>query len=787
MPSEPGPKMGLKRQSSHQEDKSKPEPAAAPKRQRVSRACDQCRAAREKCDGLQPLCFPCASQNRHCTWEEPKKKRGVQTGYIRTLELALGWIFDKIPGSENALHSLLTHEGGQGRSLLLEKDTQAGNRLHRRWRRSTIHKEIDRVLSGADATEAKADKTSPASDDVDSADDGEKPLHANSKMPVLAVDLASISTGKPTPDSERLEQNVTDAPDEASHPSPILRDDTLAISPRSMHLRLPVNYWRLLDIYFSYTHCWFPILEKPRVQKTSWRYPNEGLGISSDHPESGAHAELWAALALASYQDEASHPNNERPRERCSPGEMYRLARNLIPPEEGCFDVRHVNALLLLTLVKFGHQNLEAAWILVGLAARINLRLGLDAAPVTDSSRRSHAYMGCFILDTLTSARLNRPPHLRFDDTQSPIPSGENEQDEWESWAPCAGFGPKQQVMLARSPSHTVSSFSSLYRIHQFLSRSLFSAKSRILPTDESYLIQIQRSIGRGPFSAFVINGGVPPTRIPSVYILRIASLFAGDGLQVFPESLPGIVLQCLEEYISSFGACGTPPLFPTYIALINCHYNLDKLTPQDRDRWNKVEGAIRSVWAANRTPLASGSTMNANIRPRPSSISQSSQPNPDFPRNTDTAMRQFPNPASYYGDASAEQSTFHLNADLYAPTPATSILSYTNNHPHQQSLNSATHDLNPSSSYLSGTAFFGPMDVSLPSQSHGPAHHTRHSFSAGSNATTFDYDAMLDDIAAIDRTDSMGESDPQFMANLGFAPGSNIADVLTHDFIGYS
>src|ERR1051326_5227379 len=81
------------------------------KRQRVSRACDQCRAAREKCDGIDP-CFACASQNRHCSYNTNPKKRGIQPGYIRTLELALAWAFDRVPGSEEALGGLLTHESG---------------------------------------------------------------------------------------------------------------------------------------------------------------------------------------------------------------------------------------------------------------------------------------------------------------------------------------------------------------------------------------------------------------------------------------------------------------------------------------------------------------------------------------------------------------------------------------------------------------------------------------------------------------------------------------------------
>ncbi|KAK8093204.1 uncharacterized protein PG998_014605 [Apiospora kogelbergensis] len=129
------------------------------------------RSARES----RELATNAEAPNRCCTWEEPKKKRGVQTGYIRTLELALGWVFDKIPGSEEALHAMLTHEGGQGRSLLVGKDSGSGSRLHRRWRKSNVHKEIERVLSGGDVLDAKAEKPSSANGDSDSGDDTDLP------------------------------------------------------------------------------------------------------------------------------------------------------------------------------------------------------------------------------------------------------------------------------------------------------------------------------------------------------------------------------------------------------------------------------------------------------------------------------------------------------------------------------------------------------------------------------------------------------------------------------------
>nr|UOF75596.1 Q-system transcription factor [synthetic construct] len=121
------------------------EPARS-KRQRVSRACDQCRAAREKCDGIQPACFPCVSQGRSCTYQASPKKRGVQTGYIRTLELALAWMFENVARSEDALHNLLVRDAGQGSALLVGKDSPAAERLHARWATSRVNKSITRLL-----------------------------------------------------------------------------------------------------------------------------------------------------------------------------------------------------------------------------------------------------------------------------------------------------------------------------------------------------------------------------------------------------------------------------------------------------------------------------------------------------------------------------------------------------------------------------------------------------------------------------------------------------------------
>ncbi|GJD04984.1 quinic acid utilization activator [Colletotrichum higginsianum] len=57
-------------------------------------------------------------------------------------------------------------------------------------------------------------------------------------------------------------------------------------------------------------------------------------------------------------------------------------------------------------------------------------------------------------------------------------------------------------------------------------------------------------------------------------------------------------------------------------------------------------------------------------------------------------------------------------------------------------------------------------------------------SYLMGQGAHGVDYDAIMDELASIDCTDSM-ESDPQFMANLGFAPGSDLTDMLRGEYGG--
>jgi hypothetical protein len=154
---------------------------ASGKRSRVSRACDQCRTAREKCDG-QPVCSTCSVSRRACTYTANPKKRGIQPGYIRTLELALTWLFNNSE-AEALLNKTIAQEGLS--SILLGKDTKESNKLHKSWRKSKFCKDIDKLLSGKNIGED--DSRSPESDDPDT--EAEDTVHQETLEPMLSNSL----------------------------------------------------------------------------------------------------------------------------------------------------------------------------------------------------------------------------------------------------------------------------------------------------------------------------------------------------------------------------------------------------------------------------------------------------------------------------------------------------------------------------------------------------------------------------------------------------------------------
>lgn len=139
------------------------------KRFRVSRACDACRTAREKCDGKQPVCEPCLEAKRGCAYTSNPKKRGLQPGYIRSLEMTLALVFQHEPDVEIMVNRRLAQQN----SVLLARGTKESNRLHKSWAKSKFCRDVNRALSGGQI--GSGDDKMPSSDEdseVDVEQDG---------------------------------------------------------------------------------------------------------------------------------------------------------------------------------------------------------------------------------------------------------------------------------------------------------------------------------------------------------------------------------------------------------------------------------------------------------------------------------------------------------------------------------------------------------------------------------------------------------------------------------------
>lgn len=736
---------------------------APAKRQRVSRACDQCRAAREKCDGIQPLCFPCVSQNRPCTYAANPKKRGVQTGYIKTLEVALAWLFEKAPGCEEALENLLMHEGGQGQNLLVGKDSDKANRLHKRWRRSKVHREIDRILSGGDSSQSRVDKSSPS-------DDGESE----------------------TEQSERTSRTIQGSTPNfrASHSSIIglslrLTGGNNPSTTPPTTIKLPSNHWRLVDAYFGYTHCWYPILEKQDLLKTVYLYPDGGLDINHLGPASAAHAELWAALALASFQDAASaKPAAPVSAEdvSLSPDEIYNIARRLVPTEEGDFDIQHARALLLLALINVGKGKKTSAWILVGLAHRIALDVSeLHNNDARCSRRTTAVLMGCYILDTLISVHRRGMPSLETAGIIEGMSIPEDNLDEWQPWAPCEGFGPVQRLS-SRSPAYSLTTFNQLYDVFKFMRKRTLQRQNGLLPAEhpsEVTLLLHQTIKPRLPFASFIVSRDSSSVTIPSAYVLRILFLWVSAIIDSADESICTLILESVEQYVAQFGACGAPPFFSSCMAMMRQHRSFNDLHPQSRDRWQVIQDILSATWAPSNRP-------SAPVRPA-SAVSKTTgaSETPVASASTHTAPSvTTTTPSDLYSSTSLHTPT--LLPKQYPPqnnpfmvgafSPPKLLLN--------AGVNSATAGpgLNlldtQSMMHGAGPPLQQPQTIAGRGGGGGGMDHDRESFSAG----PLDYDALLDDLSSMDYIDRV-DADPQFMANLGFAPGCDIPEILSREF----
>lgn len=571
-------------------------------RKRVSQACDKCRTRKDKCDGRRPSCDTCTKNGRPCSYDTNVKKRGLPEGYVRGLEKLWGLAIGEAQGVEDSILRVLSSGDENERIVDIWNDERNAESLVDIWRKSRISRELERLLSmpehGPESFKRKRlDSGSQAEKRIGIASSPPFAGHATPKEVSPTMWQDSRYEGRPQDallDSPRprfydhaqfQEKQYESILSPANHQSsssnaPILTPDMP---------ELPSETWHLLDVYFSYTHSWLPIIEKHDLLRTSYQYSQNRNNISASSHASGDHAILWAAIAYAKFQHRAINniPHAQGPVAEMvwTAERMYTHARSLIPNEEGVFELGHVQALLILALTNLGIGHMSRAWILVGQAVRVAIDLELDKtsedllAALKSKSRTRHVFLGCFALDTLIAARLGRRPHLRAEDVNAIGNVDVDGLEEWDPWTDCLSVC-RTNSGSPRGPASILSTFNNFIQVLKILNEAicvLGGPNKAQLSTILLEKLHIWSQSQDSPlyFNSGAVRGGQATLVLPHHYGLhllyfntlaksQLLSYNQGNKIVNLEPSTRSArqITELLKQHSNNFGPLVVPPTF---------------------------------------------------------------------------------------------------------------------------------------------------------------------------------------------------------------------------------
>ncbi|KAL2069209.1 hypothetical protein VTL71DRAFT_15547 [Oculimacula yallundae] len=402
-------------------------------RKRVTRACDQCRKKKLKCDGVRPSCTSCVTLNRDCVYADITKKRGLPEGYVKRLEKLLGFVLVNATGLENVITTFECAATDEAAKMDLVRQWKregedASNTLLDVWRTSDLCKSLAQVL--------------PLPEDADKPHDAKRP---------------------------RLESHIPGNKEcTASQVSPPLPLPSQSIAEQ------------LFKIYFSHTNSWFPIMIKDELLATYY----QAIELPDVLHRKGENAALWAVLSYAEYKRHCGSYSDQAqsymPQSSVSIS-FYEKAASLIPSEDSCLGIHHVRALLVLSLIKLAMGQLRESWLLVNRSINIVIDISMaerSASVATgpgNSFKRIH--MGCFYLDTLLSACLGRAPRYQKDYIRT---LGSLEETGLEEWGPI-DLGERQGRAQFR-PCRSLSIFNHLINLTCILNDSVNNQSQKTSP-----------------------------------------------------------------------------------------------------------------------------------------------------------------------------------------------------------------------------------------------------------------------------------------------------------------
>jgi hypothetical protein len=328
------------------------------------------------------------------------------------------------------------------------------------WKESTVLADLDRLLNKVDhASGGQKRKREDEGDPTDRAD-----VIDIEVLPALQAEYRMLQVG-------------------AGVPAP-------ALGARAGGRSLPPNASNLISQYFTYTHCWLPIFDRPRLLRKLYEHKSNKPAADDAHL-----ASIWAICAFTQFQQISTDLDGVVA--------MRRTALEVLPDESGPFVIDDIQTLLLIVLLDIGLGQWTSAWMLMGNAVRSlfeSINTTYNNGQVAAHSRQSQAtQQGAFILDTFLSWKLKRPSHLRTSHMRLPL-LDEDGHDEWEPWAPSV------DAHGAREPAFIISTFNRLTEVCVVINDSFNNESQGLTAVSSEHVAARLKSIAtRFPFDCSII------------------------------------------------------------------------------------------------------------------------------------------------------------------------------------------------------------------------------------------------------------------------------------------
>jgi hypothetical protein len=469
------------------------------KRQRVSQACERCRAKKYRCDGAGPPCAACHTADTACIYGQAGQRRGLKTGYVKVLEMLWGLVLKKVPNSEYVATQLLA-------TLSRENMDSNGQLALQAWRDSDLPSSIASLLD-------------------------DEPL--NSQESIRTPFLASPWILDPANDPQERTTADSRARTSTSEPSILPVDNQIApprIDQPTTSPALPPEWHLLLQAYLSYEESWLPILPKSAIWRIAYAY-EASRETSSDHDlhARGDVATLWAALMLGEL-----HMNGA-----ISMGieSLQTRAHALLTPISSSEpDVSYAPAFLLWSVVHMGRREFTLAKMKL-VQAHVLTDSHLPSIPNTDGG--SLSTNACFVMDVLLALATKSEPF----GIGSSSPAAEIRECELTDWEPFIDPLRQQQNVsnatssLQTRPSRTYSTYNQFLKLCTLL--YTVSQGNHLSSDLENSFKEWSACLPSHPKFGNSINLSDQDPRLPSEVNMQIVSMLFRSHLAVSGNDAP--------------------------------------------------------------------------------------------------------------------------------------------------------------------------------------------------------------------------------------------------------